>query len=141
MQPRDEGVPAALRPAEKRACAVLVSARTSDAVQVDRALLKLNTGSIVAYHRLADLLDNPPVGRVVLTIVATQDPPGEIRRALCCLRHRWPRSPLVVVSDQGCGEHEMAARECGANYLVRPIASQQWLSLLGHAFGRTYQVV
>ena len=122
----------ALRPAAGKACIVMVCADAGEAEQVGRKLLEVNMGCLVTYRRAEELMYNTPTGEVVLAILATDDPPARIRRTLRWLRNHWPRCPLTVVGDAGCGEHEMAAREGGATYLTRPVAGHQWSALLGH---------
>ena len=140
MAVRDEGiVPPALRPAGVRVCIVMACTDMSEADKVGETLLELNMGCLVTYRRAEDLMYNAPAGKVALVILATRDNPTMVRRTLRWLRHRWPRSPVMVVGDEGCGDHEMAARTGGANYLARPITPQQWSALLCHALGGTRQ--
>ena len=141
MVVRDEGiVPPVLRPAGARVCIVMACTDMSEADLIGQTLLELNMGCLVTYRRAEDLMYNAPAGRVALVILATRDEPAMMRRTLRWLRHRWPQSPVTVVGDEGCGDHEMVAREGGANYLARPVASQQWLGLLCHALGDVRQL-
>ena len=55
-------------------------------------------------------------------------------------RQRWPRCPIPVVGDRGCGVEEMVAREGGAAYLTRPVSAEQWLAVLAHALGVDQQM-
>ena len=131
---------AAMRPFGGRMCVAMTCDDMSEADQVGRQLLELNTGCLVTYRRGEDLLRNAPSGQVVLVILATQDEPLQMRRTLSWLRRRWPRCPVTVVGNTGCGGHEMAARESGANFLTRPVAPQQWSSLVRHALDGGRQV-
>lgn len=132
--------PAALRSPGGRMYVVMACDDMSEADQVGRQLLELNMGCLVTYQRCDDILRNAPAGQVVLAILATRDEPLQLRRTLAWLRRRWPRCPVAVVGDTGCGDHEMAARESGANFLTRPVVSQEWLSLVSHALGGGRQV-
>ncbi|MFB3891769.1 MAG: hypothetical protein ACE15C_07070 [Phycisphaerae bacterium] len=107
----------------------------SEADQVGRQLSELNTGCLVTYRRIEDLAQNAPAGKVALIVLATDDEPAVTGRTLKWLRHRWPRCPVTVVGDTGCGEHEMAAREGGACYLTRPVRCEEWAALLTHVLG------
>lgn len=126
--------PLVFRPME--ACLiVMVCSDLSEADQVSRQLSESNSGCLVTYQRVQDLIGNAPHGKVALIILATNDLPAVVARTLRWLRQHWPRCPLTVVGDVGCGEHEMAAREGGACYLTRPIAPEQWTALLSHVLG------
>ena len=123
------------RPLRRTGCLFVVLA-CDDAGQADavgRRLLQMNTGALVVYGRLDDLLANPPAGRIAAAIVDTHEPPAAVRRALDWLRRRWPRSPVTVIGDAGGGDQEMAARQGGATFLTRPVTEEQWSSLLSHA--------
>ncbi len=122
--------PSAVRPTAGRACIVMACTDMSEADQVGRQLLKFNSGCLVTYRRAEDLMYNAPAGKVALLILATNDEPPLLRRVLWWLKRRWPKCPVTVVGNEGCGEHEMVAREGGANYLLRPVAPQQWSALL-----------
>jgi len=78
---------------------------------------------------------NTPSGKVALVILATDDSAPLLRRSLDWLRRRWPGCPITVIGDTGCGEHEMAAREGGANFLTRPVSPEQWSAILSQALG------
>ena len=132
--------PAAMRPRGGRVCVVMTCDDMSEADQVGRQLTQLNTGCLVTYRRGEDLLRNAPAGQVALAILATQDDPLKMRRILLWLRRRWPRCPVTVVGNTGCGDDEMAARESAANFLTRPVTAQQWSSLLRHTLGDQRQV-
>jgi FixJ family two-component response regulator len=131
--------PTVLRPVGGSVCIVMVCADMGEADQVGRQLLEQNNGCLVTYRRTQDMISSAPISKVALVILATQEDPPTLRRTLRWLQHRWPKCPMTVVGDEGCGEHEMAAREGGANFLARPVAPQQWTALLGHALGGTSQ--
>ena len=97
--------------------------------------MQFSTGCLVTYRRAEDLLHNAPAGRVALVILATDDAPSVISNTLKWLRRRWAHCPVTVVGDLGSGEHEMAARLGGANYLTRPVQPEQWLAVLAHVLG------
>ena len=123
------------RPVRGTGCLFVVLA-CDDAGQADavgRRLLQMNTGALVVYGRLGDLLANPPAGRIAAAIVDTHEPQASVRGALDWLRSRWPRCPVTVIGDAGGGDQEMAARQGGATFLTRPVTEEQWMSLLGHA--------
>jgi len=113
------------------ACDVL-----SQAEEVSQRLWQLNTGALVVYGRLADLLSSPPAGRIAAVIVDTHEPLAAVRRAIEWVRHRWPGCPVTVVGDAGGGQQEMSARQGGASFLTRPVSEEQWMSLLTHALVR-----
>ena len=114
---------------------VMACTDMSEADQVGRQLLEVNSGYMVTYRRAEDLMLNAPGGTVALVILASDDEPATIGRILKWLRHRWPRCPITVVGDQGCGAHEMAARAGGASYLTRPVSAEQWTAILTHVLG------
>jgi hypothetical protein len=91
---------------------------------------------LITYLKAEDLALNAPNGTVALVILATDDSAPVLGKTLEWLRHRWPRCPITVVGEAGCGEHELAAREGGATFLVRPVSPGQWLAVLSHAFGK-----
>ena len=132
---QDKMRPPALRPAGGRTCIVMVCTDMSEADQVGRLLSELNNGYLITYRRAEDMVFNAPGGKVALVILATRDQPRKMRRTLRWLRTRWPKCPLTVIADDGCGDQEMAAREGGANFLARPVASRQWSAMLAHALG------
>ena len=131
---RDQYRPA-LRPVGRRLCAVMVCTDASEADHVGRLLSELNSECLVTYRRVQDLVLNAPAGPVALVILATDDAPQTVQRTLAWLRRRWPHCPLTVVADEGCGEHELAARRGGANFLARPVTREQWLAVLSPAAG------
>jgi FixJ family two-component response regulator len=120
---------------ERSVCVLMACSHMREADQVGRQLLEQHTGCLVTYLRVRDLVLNAPTGRVALVILATDDPPNVLRRTLDWLRHRWPRCPVTVVADGGCGETEMVAREGGASFLVRPVDHSEWSALVSHALG------
>lgn len=130
-----------MRPAQSNSlCIVMVCEDMSEADMVSRQLSEVNTGYLVTYRRVEDIVLNAPAGQVALVILATSDSPAVVRRTLKWLRHRWPRCGLTVVGDVGSGEYEMAAREGGAYYLTRPVAPDQWVALVTHVLGAPRQV-
>jgi hypothetical protein len=110
----------------------MVCADTHEADQVGRQLSELNQGCLITYRRSEDLMYNAPTNKVALVVLAANETPAMIGRMLKWLRNRWPRCSVTVVGDEGCGEYEMTAREGGAFYLTRPVAQEQWSSLLSH---------
>jgi FixJ family two-component response regulator len=134
MDQRDEGYASpAIRPARGGACVVVVCTDMSEADQIGRQLLELDTGCLVTYRKTEDLMYNCPASRVAIVILATDDAPPMLTRTLKWLGNRWPRCPITVVGDEGCGEHEIAARQGRASFLARPVSDRQWTDLLGHA--------
>ena len=130
----------AYRPARSRLCIVLVCTDSSEADQVGRQLLEMNTGCLVTYRRVEDLMYNAPTGKVALVILATDDEPVVFSRILKWLRRVWSSCPVTVVGDVGGGKHEMAARIGGAYYLTRPVTPQQWLDVLSHVLAEQRQI-
>lgn len=136
MSQRDERA-SALRPTSARSvCVVMACSDMKEADQVGRQLSQYNTGCLVTYFRAQDLMLNAPSGKVALVILATNDSPAVLQRTLSWLRHRWPRCPITVVGDVGCGEHEMVARSGGATFLTRPVSPGQWQAILANALSR-----
>ncbi len=113
-------------------CILMACADASEADQVGRQLLKLNSGCLVTYRRAQDLMYNAPMGKVALVILGTNESSSTLGRILKWLRKRWPNCPLTVVGDNGGGEQELTARMGGALYLTRPVRAQQWSELLSH---------
>ena len=126
----------ALRPAKQLMCVVMACSDTDEARQVAELLEELNTGCLVTYSRVEDMLQNPPVGKVALFILATDESPAVVSRTLVWLRQHWPKCPLTVVGDDGCGLQELTARQAGASFVTRPVNSQQWMAILSHALSR-----
>jgi hypothetical protein len=113
----------------------MTCADVSEADQVGQLLLQVHSGSLVTYSRSEDLMLNQPTGSVALIILANHESPAVLRRLLAWLRNRWPRCPVTVVGNTGCGETEMAAREGGACYLTRPVPEEHWAAVLSGALG------
>jgi len=128
-------IPPAMRSGGKCTLVVMVCADMREAGQVGRQLTEVNTGCLVTYRRAEELQRNVPTGKVALVILATEDRPQMTRRTLRWLKQRWPRCPITVVGNAGCGEDEMVAREGGAVYLTRPVTDEHWRAVLVHALG------
>lgn len=136
---RDHGkVPPVLGPGGRCALVVLACADAREADAISLQLAQMNAGCLVAYRRAEELQRNVPLGRVAMVILATEAHPQVMRHVLRWLRQRWPRCPVTVVGNAGCGADEMVAREGGATYLTRPVAPEQWRALLEHALGVEY---
>lgn len=123
----------AMRLASGRVCVLMTAAQKSEADEVGRKLLEQNEACFVTYQEAEELLSNVPVGRIALVILAADESPSVIRGVLGRLRGRWMNCPLAVIGDIGGGEHEMAARECGAFFFTRPVSREQWSALVEHA--------
>lgn len=119
----------------RRLCVLMTCADVSEADQVGKLLLQVDSGSLVTYSRSEDVLSNQPTGKVALIVLANHESPARLRRLLAWLRNRWPRCPVTVLGDAGCGETEMAAREGGACYLTRPVPEDHWAAVLSGALG------
>jgi len=137
MGPVQDRYAPASAPAMRGPYIVMVCADMSEADAVGRSLSELNTGCLVSYCRAVDVADSPPAGEVALFVLATNEGPETIRLMLEWLRRYWPRSPVAVVGDAGCGRHEMVARTGAAAYLIRPVPAHQWRALLKHAIERS----
>lgn len=123
----------------KRLCIVMVCTDTLEADEICRQLQDFDTASLVTYRQPRDLMVNAPAGQVALVILATADAPRVMRQTLRWLRNRWPRTPIAVVGESGGGQQEMAAREGGACYLVRPVEREDWSAILAHVLTGTSQ--
>ena len=123
----------AIRPANRGLCIVVACTDASEAEQIARQLSKPNRGRIITYRRAEDLLHNAPTGTVSLLILASTETTATLERTLKWLRNRWPRCPVTVVGDAGCGDYEIAARAGGAHYLTRPVAAEDWSAIFQHA--------
>ena len=131
MNMRDEEVRSARSVrAEGGVCIVMVCADMSEAEQVGRMLLQYNNACLITYRRVRDLVDSKPSGQVALIILATDHEPYPLARMLSWLRNLWPDSLLVVVGNEGSGQHEVAARSNGAIYFTRPVQAHEWSSVL-----------
>jgi FixJ family two-component response regulator len=129
----------ASRPVVGSMFVVMACSDMQEADEVGRCLSDLKTGCLITYLKAEDLALNAPSGTVALVILATDDSSVVLGKTLDWLRHRWPRCPITVVGDVGCGEHEMAAREGGATFLTRPVSPGHWLAILSHAFSKAQQ--
>ena len=136
MPVRDEYA-SAIRPTRRSLCVVMICTDSSEADRVGRLLLELNNGCLVTYQRVEQLMLDAPARRPASVVLARQDDPRAIRRALDWLRNRWPHCPVTVVGDEGGGTYERAVRACGANYLTRPVPAEQWRATLALARERT----
>lgn len=125
-----------MRPGRSEKCIVMACDDCDEADQIDQEISKVNNGRLRTYYGLFDLMENPPQERIVAAILATRADPETIGQTLQWMRHRWPRCPMTVVGDVGGQEHELAARENGANFLTRPVTSSQWRAIVDHATGR-----
>jgi hypothetical protein len=118
----------------------MVCTDAGEADQVSRQLEQVDNACLVTYRRAEDLILNSPCGKVALIILATADAPLRVKHTLSWLRNRWPRCPITVIGDSGCGEAEMAAREGGAFYLARPVAPETWGAALSRALEGQEQI-
>jgi len=123
----------AIGPASGGLCIVVACTDVSEAEQIARQLSKPNRGRLITYRRAEDVLHNAPSGTVGLVILATTETTATLARTLRLLRKRWPRCPVTVVGDIGCGEYEIAARAGGAHYLTRPVSQEEWSAIFSHA--------
>ncbi len=130
------GRSSAMRPGRSEKCIVMACDDCDEADQIDQEISKVNNGRLRTYYGLFDLMENPPQERIVAAILATRADPETIGQTLQWMRHRWPRCPMTVVGDVGGQEHELAARENGANFLTRPVTSSQWRAIVDHATGQ-----
>ncbi len=124
----------------RQVCIVMICEDLGEAAEVGKLLAQVNTGSLITYCRAADVLLNAPAGRIALIILANSDSPAMVGMTLKRMRRRWPNCPVVVVGDEGAGELEMSARIEGASYLVRPVSSTQWASMIEHVLGSSSQI-
>jgi len=131
---RDSIAPAK-RLGKKGLCVVVICTETCEAKQISHLVSEVNSGYLVTYRRAEDLMRSAPAGRVAMVILANDSDVPMLARTLRWLRHRWPHCPVAVVGDLGCGKHEMTAREGGAFFLTRPVALEEWSSLLDHVLG------
>lgn len=132
MDTREHEVTAARPSSSSTPYVVMACEDMGEAEIVGRKLLQMNIGILVTYRRLADLVDNAPAGKVALIILATNDRPSVLKPVLDWLRNRWPRCPITVIGDVGSGEMEMAVRQGGASYMIRPLSDDEWAALLAH---------
>ena len=124
----------------ERLCIVMVCVDADEASLVGQELLQVNSGALLTYRKVEDILSTAPAGRVVLVILAGNEAPVAVDKALATMRHRWPRCPVVVIGEPEDRELELAARRGGASYLIRPVRHQEWTALVQHAFGKRNQV-
>ncbi len=132
MIAREQGA-SALRPMRARTCIVMVCANASETDQVACLLSQQNNGILVTYPQAEDLALDPPLRKVLLVILASDDSTQVITRTLRWLRTRLPHCPLAVVGNVGGGEYEITARTGGAMYLTRPVTTGQWSGMLRKA--------
>jgi hypothetical protein len=98
--------------------------------RIEEEFSKVESGCLQVYTKIVDLMNNLPTGRVVSVIVATTDGPSIMGQALSWIRHRWPRCSITVIGDVGCNGLEMAARRNSANFLTRPVTTEEWTAIL-----------
>ena len=125
----------------KRLCIVMACENAQEAEQVQAQVSQVNNGVLVTYRRSRDVLDNYPVGRVVLIILATAEDPSAMGKTLAWIRHRWPHCPVTVIGDAGSGDLEMAARAGGAAFLARPVDPTTWEAMVRHALAAGGRVI
>lgn len=131
MQERET---AALRPlgSTATACLVMVCKDLNEADQIASLLAQYDAGCLVTYRRAEDLVTSAPQGRVSLVILAGEEDPAAVGRMLKWLRRRWPDCPVTVVGSPNNKDLELAARTGGASYLVRPVSTEEWTSVVCH---------
>ncbi len=120
----------AMRLAKKRLNVALVCAGGCEVQQLAQAVLQSNSGCLVTFQRVTDLLHNSPAGKLSMIIVSSEGQADTLGEGLGRLRHRWPHCPLAVVGGLGSGAHELVARQHAAVYLTRPVTQAQWLALV-----------
>ena len=103
-----------------------------EAQQVSRQLADHDSGCLITYRRVEDMVLNAPSGQVALVILAGQDDPAGAKRTLQWLRHRWPGCPVTVVSGAGA-DYERTARQGGALYVDRGLAEHHLPAIVAHA--------
>ena len=120
----------------RKACVVMTYGDRHEAEQMGRQMEDLDAaGRLIMYEDTESLLHNSPASRVSMVILAAGERPPLLRKTLGHVRRRWPRCHIAVVGDEGCGEQEKAAREGGANYVLRSAARHHLPELLRHALG------
>lgn len=126
----------ALRLSQYGSCIVAVCENQREAEEINSAFLKVSHGCLQWYTQISDLMKNLPTRRVVSLILATGDSPAAMGQTLRWMRYRWPRCLITVVGDVGCSSHEMAARQNGASYLIRPVTAEEWTAVILQATGQ-----
>lgn len=116
---------------------VTVCAELSDVEPIVSSLQKLNTGSLLAYDRPAELRLNPPVGEIALFALIDRECLESTADTLRWLDRYWSQTARVVVGGTGSGGQELMARMGGAIYLVYPVPRGEWQSLVRLAVHRT----
>ncbi len=118
-------------------CVVMTCQNIFETDQVGRELLRLKvySGRLQAYGQIRDMISNPPACSITSAIIAAGDSQAELRGALAWFRRYWPRCPVTVVGDRGCGAEERTAREGGALFLTRPVSVEQWSAIVCRASG------
>jgi len=104
-----------------------------EAAQIGNELSQFDSGCLVTYRRVEDLVLNAPAGKVALVVLAGQDDPAAMRRTLHWLRRRWPDCPLAVVGE---GQQELDARKGGALFLAQLQAGRELPELVRHVMAR-----
>ena len=109
---------------------IVICARSDEADQIGQRLSHLDSGCLLAYERIRDMVRNAPVGDVDLVVLATDTGPRTLRKTLLWIKRRWRGCVCVVVSNNTRRVTEMAAREHGALYLHGPVYPEQWDGVL-----------
>ena len=115
---------------------VTVCAELRDVEPMAQALEKLNSGTLFAYDRPADLRHNPPVGEIDLFVLIDREFLESAADTLEWLDRYWPHAARAVVGSGGSGRQEIAARIGGAMYFADPVLGGQWRSLVHLAVQR-----
>ncbi len=118
---------------------ILVVCGDCEAPRISRELSEINSGYVVSYRRVEDLVLNAPTGKVALVILAGRETPTVRERTLKWLRRRWGDCVITVVDSETSTEAEMTARKGGAMYMAEQIAPDKLSDLVSHVLDRQVQ--
>ncbi|KKK67114.1 hypothetical protein LCGC14_2957320 [marine sediment metagenome] len=109
---------------------VVLAEDTGEADQIVQALSRLNSGRLLRFSHASELATNIPTTQVDLVVLAANDSPECIRGVLKWTRRQWSECLSLVVGWHSGGPTELAARENGALFFLRPVSSDSWNAVM-----------
>jgi hypothetical protein len=100
---------------------------------IGRCLTRVDAGRVFAFQQSKDVQANIPAGDVDLVVLTASRSLDAVERMLRWIRHRWPKSLILVLGEDGSDLLERKARQNGALFMPRPISDKLWKSVLDGA--------
>lgn len=130
QQCRDRAIPGC------SATVAMVCRDDAEAARVGQLLEGIGSGSLMTFRRTEDISSNAPRRAVSLVVMTGMSDADITRDSLRKLRRSLPRVALAVIGETSSIELEIAVREAGAIFFVKPVTDEQWVAMLEHAIVR-----